>query len=105
MGNQKTITFRSQVTGNISDLIQDEGLTCQPSLDFLCALVGGLLRYRDEGVELSPTILFSTDIASVLSGFPGSVKYFIGEAEVAPNSVKNVLKDCAPLAMGNWCIL
>lgn len=104
MVNQKTITFRSQVTGNIADLIQDEGLTCQPSLEFLCALVGGLIRYHDEGVELSPTILFSTDIDSVLNGFPGSIKYLIGKAEVTPSSVKNILKDCAPLAMENWRI-
>lgn len=101
---QKTITFRSQVTGNIADLIRDEGLTCQPSQDFLCALVGELPRYRDEGVELTPTILFSDDIDSVINRLPGAVKYFVGESKVGPDSVKNVLKDCAPLAIDSWHI-
>jgi len=104
MANQKAITFRSQVKGNIADLIEDEGLNCQQSVEFLSALAGGLLQYRDEGVELSPAILYSTDVDSVLVSFPGSVKYAVGEAEVTPNSVKRVLKDCAPLAKKNWCI-
>lgn len=104
MTSQKTITFRSQITGTLSDLIRDEGVVCQHSVDFLSALAGGILRYRDEGVELSPTIIYSTDIDKVLVSFPGTVKYAIGEVDANPNSVKKILKDCAPLAMGSWCI-
>jgi len=104
MPNPKTITFRSQITGNIADLIQDEGLVCQHTVDFLCALAGNLLQYRDEGIEFSPATLYSTHIDDVLNSFPGSVKYAIGEVEVIPNTVKKILKDCAPLAKENWCI-
>lgn len=104
MPNPKTISFRSQITGCIGDLIRDEELVCQHTVDFLCALSGSLLQYRDEGIELIPTILYSNNIGNVLDSFPGSVKYAIGEVDATPNSVKKILKDCAPLAKENWCI-
>jgi hypothetical protein len=104
MAAQKIVTFRSQITGNISDLIEDEGLVCKPSQDFLCALAGEMLRYRDEGVELNPTVLFTTNAQRVIQTFPAAVRYVVADAEISANSAKKVLKGCAPLARGSWCI-
>lgn len=102
--SRKTVTFRSQTMGNISDLIRDEGLVCQESQSLLNFLAGELLDYQDEGRKLSPTILFCTDAVGIFSGFPVSVRHEIGKAPLVANSIKQVLKQCAPLAVGSWNI-
>jgi hypothetical protein len=102
--SRKTVTFRSQTTSNIADLISDEGLVCQESTNLLTTLTGELLRYHDEGIELSPTILFCTNAGAVFEGFPGSVRHAIGSKPLKVTSVKQVLKDCAPLATRSWSI-
>ncbi len=102
--SRKSVTFRSQTISSVGDLIVDEGLTCQASQNLLAYLASELLGYKDEGVELSPTILFCTDFAAVFAGFPGSVKHAVGTATLEANSVREVLKNCAPLATRSWNI-
>src|SRR5712691_8476465 len=104
MPTQTTVTFRTETVGRISDLIQDEGLTCLASQNVLSFLAGALLNYRHEGVELSPTVLFSMDADAVLQGFPGAVRHSVGAAPLTPESAERVLKECAPLAINNWYI-
>jgi hypothetical protein len=84
--------------------MQDEGLTCQASLNILSFLAGALLNYQEEGVNLSPHIVFCQGIDEVVRAFPGSVKHVIGEVPLSPESAKRILKDCAPLAIRNWCL-
>ncbi|MGA2539313.1 MAG: hypothetical protein ABSF53_25125 [Terracidiphilus sp.] len=100
--SRKTVTFRSQTMGSISDLIRDEGLVCQESQSMLSFLAGELILYLDEGVDLSPTVLFCTDAAAVFSGIPVSTGHIIGTAPLHANAIKRVLKECAPLAKGSW---
>ena len=99
---QKTITFRSQAMGVVHDLIADEGLTCQLSQDLIYRLAGELLHYQEEGVELSPVILFCQDVEGLVGSFPGSIRYAIGQAPLSANSAGQILKDCAPLSTPNW---
>lgn len=101
---RKTVTFRSQTMGSVSDFITDEGLVCQESQNLLSALAGALLSYKDEGVELSPTVLFCTNADQVFESFPGSVKHAVGTVTLGGVSVKQILKDCAPLATRSWSI-
>jgi hypothetical protein len=70
----------------------------------LIALIGDLVGYQEEGVELSPTILVTDNIATVCAFFPGSVYYEVGSAALGELSAKRVLKDCAPLTSENWHI-
>ena len=102
--SRKIVTFRSQTISNIGDLIQDEGLTCHASQNLLAFLAGELLAYRDEGVDLAPVIMFCTNAEKVFQSFPGSVRHTIGNAALHADSIKRVLKDCAPLATRSWSI-
>src|SRR5665213_922495 len=102
--SRKTVTFRSQTISNVGDLIQDEGLTCHASQNLLAFLAGELLAYKDEGMELAPVIMFCTDAEKAFEGFPGSVRHTVGNAPLHANSIKRVLKDCAPLATRSWSI-
>ncbi len=99
---QNTVTLRSQTMTAVHDLIEEEGLICQASQNLLSHLVGEILGYREEGVELSPTILFCQNLSDLLRSFPGAVMYEIGSSSLSANSVKRVLKNCAPLSTSNW---
>ncbi len=104
MPRARVVTFRSQTMGQIADLIHDEGLSCQASQDILSFLAGTLVRYQDEGIELIPNILFCEDADSALKTFPGAVRYQVGAAPLTSDSVNRILKECAPLTVGGWCI-
>jgi hypothetical protein len=77
---------------------------CQASQNILSYLSGALLNYRDEGVELSPKVLFCLNSGALFEYFPGTIKYSIGAVSTSPDSIKRILKDCAPLAAQNWNI-
>jgi len=70
----------------------------------ISTLAGELLHYREEGVALSPTILFCERSDEVLKALPGSVSYVIGNGQLRADVVRQVLKNCAPLAHRNWHI-
>jgi hypothetical protein len=42
--------------------------------------------------------------SEVIKAFPGSASYQIGSAPLHSDSVKRILKDCAPLTTKNWHI-
>jgi hypothetical protein len=98
------ITFRSQTSTHIDDLLADEGLTCVPSRSIVSYLAGNLLNYKEEGREYTPTILFCEDSDAVIKAFPGSVKYIIGTIALDADAGRRILKECVPLAVGQWCI-
>jgi hypothetical protein len=67
-------------------------------------LAGALLRYKDEGVEFTPTVVLCGSIQDFLKAFPGSVSHTIGKAPLDPSSGPKILKDCGPLSSRNWFI-
>lgn len=103
MPNQ-IISFRSQTKGEVSDFIEVEGLTCQPTQNIISHLAGSLLRYHEEGKELNPVVLYCESADSLISSLPGSTIYEIGQAPLTAESVKRILKDCATLATVPWSI-
>ena len=88
----------------IRKLFEFEGLACASSQNVNSFIVGSLLDYREEGIELAPTILFCESVASIIQSFPGSVNQAVGETQLAPDTTKQVLKDCAPLTTSSWNI-
>ena len=97
-------TVRNQTTGSINDLLQDENLQCVQSQNLLTYLVGALVNYKEEGVDLSPSILFCESVGRVFEAIPGVVRYQIGEAPLSPEAGPQILKDCAPLAGRHWLV-
>lgn len=104
MLSKRTITFRDQISGGLTDLMQDEGFACAHSQRVLSYFSGALINYKEEGVELSPTILFCNDVNAVLSGVPGAVHYRIGSIPLESEGGSRILKDCGVLTGQNWFI-
>ncbi|MBS9718511.1 hypothetical protein ACFFUT_09210 [Pseudohalocynthiibacter aestuariivivens] len=104
MPEPNLVSFRAQTTGGISDLLNDEGLSCAGSQDLLSYLAGALLSYKEEGVEFLPSIVLCNSVDEFLTAFPGSIHHVIGEANLASEAGPRILKDCAPLSGTNWYI-
>ncbi len=98
------ITFRSQTSTHIQDLLTDEGLVCAASRDIVSFLAGNLLNYKDEGHEYAPTVLFCEDSEAIIKSLPGSVKYVVGTTDLNPEAARRILKECGTLAVGQWSI-
>ena len=67
-------------------------------------LAGALLNYKEEGLDLSPSIILCDDLVSLLHSFPGAISYTIGFAALDSSSGPKILKDCGPLSSSNWFI-
>lgn len=104
MPDIKSVSFRAQTTGHVSDFLLAEKMADASLQNLLVYLAGALLNYREEGVEFSPTIMICNDLNGVLRTFPGPVSYRIGTVPFQVQSGAKILKDCAPLSGSNWSI-
>ena len=104
MARDAFLTLRSAVIGEINDLLNDEGISCSYSQNILTYLAGALNDYREEGIELSPTIIFCESIEQIAKILPGGVSYQIGSSQLSTALGQAILKDCATLSGINWHI-
>lgn len=100
----ETITFRSQTLGSVSEFITAEGRECHASQNVLTYIAGELLQYREEGVELFPTVLFCENFDQLADRIFGAVHYTLGVTSLDSHGAKVLLKECAPLASEPWNI-
>lgn len=98
------VTFRDLTTSRINDLLIDEHQACAQSQNLLGYLAGTLLNYKDEGVELTPSVILCDNLELFLQSFPGAVAHTIGTESLDPSAGPKILKDCGPLSSQNWFI-
>jgi hypothetical protein len=82
----------------------DEGRPDARAQNLLGFLAGELLNYKEEGVELTPSIVLCDSLRGFLEVFPGPVSHTIGTAPMEHSSGPRILKDCGPLSSRNWFI-
>ncbi len=100
----RKVSIHKTTTGGVSDFLDDESFECVGSMKLLSFLAGALLRYEEEGVELSPQVVLCQSIESTTKSFPGGKFYIIGMGEFSPELGKKVLKECAALARNGWAV-
>jgi len=102
--HDKTISFRSQLSGDISDFLKDEGFECAATYSAMTAIVSDLSHYKEEGTTLSPEIYLCNDIGQVVQLVPGCSFIRIGEGAQNDETALRAMKECAPLAKNAWSI-
>lgn len=100
----KTISFRTQLKGSISDFLAKENMQCTHTENGLLELVVALSHYTEEGNNLFPEIILCDDLESTLSLLQCSDPIPIGEGHRNANTILQAIKRCAPLAQENWKI-
>ncbi len=101
---QKSVSFRSQLQGEVADFLRDEGMACDATTDGLAELIVSLSKYREEGVPLFPTIWICDDLSKMLPLIQGQEPMPLGKGERSKGTLHQALKRCAPLAQDGWSI-
>lgn len=99
----QVLSFRHLVTEAVGQFIAAEGMGGQELAEALTEVLVSLSRYREEGAVLFPQVFLAERLESLLAAVGGSAVR-IGSGGRSPETVRRVLKDCAPLAQGGWCI-
>lgn len=100
----KNIVFRNHLVGNINDFAEACSMGELSRTSNLVELIMSLSKYHEEGIKLTPSVYLCTDINQVLKLIPDSRSVSIGQTKISENTMREVLKKCAPLAINGWCI-
>lgn len=102
--NTKTVSFRTQLKGTLSDFLKKEDMCCPQTEDGLLELVVALSHYTEEGHPLFPQVVLCDNLDTTLSLLQGSDALTIGLGPRDQSTISFALKRCAPLARGGWVI-
>jgi len=96
-----TVSLRGHTRGEIADFLDREAITCAHSNNVISGILGKLWNYKEEGEEISPSIVFTNDISTFIKSLPGCTKFYLGKCDANEDAAKRILKDCAPLTGEN----
>ncbi|APZ95871.1 hypothetical protein [Fuerstiella marisgermanici] len=102
--NTRTLTFRSQLKGELDDFLKDEGVECSRTCSALVAFAASLASYKEEGISLSPEVFFCDSVEEIAQFLPSSDFHRLGNGPQEDTTIRSALKECAPLARGGWSI-
>lgn len=97
VAEQKTVSLRVSARGELTDFLEREKKDCAYSNKVISGIIGKLWNYKEEGVELSPSLIYTDDIVSFSKKLPGFSKLSLGKCDATEDAAKRILKDCAPL--------
>jgi hypothetical protein len=97
LAEQKTVSLRVSTRGELAEFLERESKDCAYSNKVISGIIGILWNYKEEGVELSPAIVFADDIVAFSKKLPGFSRLVIGCCVSSEDAAKAILKDCAPL--------
>lgn len=100
----KGVSFRQQLKGELDDFLDDEGLICADTATALMTIVAKLSNYTEEGIPLSPEVYICNDIDQVTSVLQGSEIVVIGKGLRDAETADRALRECGPLATGGWAV-
>ena len=104
MVTTRTVSFRSQLKGSISDFLHRENMVCPYTEEGLLQLAVALAYYTEEGKPLFPEIVICDDLQMTLSLLQGSDAIHIGEGPLDAATIQLAIKQCATLATTNWLV-
>lgn len=105
MGQEiKEASFRISTLSSIGDFLYEEHWPTIPLLkEGILETVNALSDYFEEGVHLYPEVILTTNASEFFKTISDR-EVFICEKELTLKEFKNILKLCAPLAVGSWVI-
>lgn len=101
----KIKSLKEHVFESISSVLRSEQFpSCKLTPHGVLALVDEIASYHEEGKELFPHILLTTDLAELLKSIPSVQKIVVRDNELGVLEFQAALKLCAPLAVDCWII-
>lgn len=100
----ENITFRAHLLGSVSDFSESCEMARLVKPPMLVELIVGLARHREEGSKYFPEVYVCESIVDLIRSLPDHDTIQIGELPLREDSIREVIKKCAPLAVDGWCI-
>jgi hypothetical protein len=101
----KIKSLKEHVVESISTVLWSEKFpACDCTPHGVLALVDEISSYHEEGKELFPHILLTTNLEGLLKSIPFTQKIVIKRTILDENEFNSALKLCAPLAVDGWII-
>ena len=97
------ITFRTQLLRSVTDFCTTTGLA-MATPEVMVDLIVRLARYQEEGVNLSPQVYLTDNIDLLINMLPEGEKLTLSITTADLHGIDEMLKTCAPLAVGEWRI-
>lgn len=100
----KSVSFRSHLQSNVTDLIREVKWRCDWTSQLIAGIVSRLAAYTEEGVAMAPSVFICNSIEELLQQ-AGMGEYIPLSAEIPTESAgAKILKAAAPLCRENWRI-
>lgn len=101
----KIKSLKEHVVESISSVLWSENFpSCDDTPHGVLALVDEIASYHEEGKELFPHILLTTDLTELLKSLPFIQKIMLKGDNLSVKGFQSALKLCAPLAVDGWII-
>ncbi|MCX6344279.1 MAG: hypothetical protein NT018_04305 [Armatimonadetes bacterium] len=99
------VSINQALQGTIAILLGDANLgNCQATREGLMIITTCLSRYQEEGKDLFPKVILTTNLQQLQAQLPQCEVLRIGHGPIAATTYRECLKRCAPLAVGNWYV-
>lgn len=100
----RSVSFRAQLRGTISDFLRRENMQCPDTEEALLELVVALSHYTEEGITLFPRVTLCEDLETTLGVLQGTDPLNIGCGPKNEKTMMQALKRCAPLSRSGWTV-
>ncbi|MCP4104493.1 MAG: hypothetical protein GY749_02995 [Desulfobacteraceae bacterium] len=98
-------SLREHVLESIGNFLYKEDFpNCNITPSGILNLIDLISNYQEEGKELYPEILLTTDFSKLIEALPFARRMQIAYAELTLKEFSRALKLCAPLAIDGWVI-
>lgn len=101
---EKSISFRTHLHSNISDLIQSVGWNCMRTSQLIAGIVSRLAAYTEEGVPMTPSVFICNSITALVQRAGMGEFVSLSSDEPIESAGPKLLKAAAPLCRENWRI-
>lgn len=104
MQYEKSVSFRTHLQSNITDLIQGVGWDCVRTSQLIAGIVSRLAAYTEEGVPMAPSVFICNSISSLVQRAGMGEFVPLSNDEPIKSAGAKILKAAAPLCRENWRI-
>lgn len=102
--NPSALSFRHMLTGAIDGFLAEQGFVERETSDVVAELSIVLAHYREEGAALHPVVFLCDDVDALMARVAAKDALALGRGAESPETVRQAIKTCAPLAQGGWSV-
>lgn len=104
MSFEKSVSFRTQLQSNVTDLIRGVDLHCARTSQLISGIVSSMAAYTEEGVPMAPSVFICNSISALVQR-SGMGEYVpLSDDEPLESAGAKLLKAASPLCKENWRI-